>query len=88
MQGTASVTLSRGVARIAVPTAALGALPPVLGGSPDVGGVRLTRVWEVLPAERWLDLAPSVALDALSRRVRDAFDQDRVRNRGLMGSEA
>jgi glycolate oxidase subunit GlcD len=88
MQGTASVTLSRGVARIAVPPAALGALPPVLGGTPDVGGVRLTRVWEVLPAERWLDLAPSVALDALSCRVRDAFDPDRLLNRGLMGIEA
>jgi glycolate oxidase FAD binding subunit len=81
----ASVTLSRGVMRCRVPVVALGTLPPALTGAPDVGGARLTRIWERLPATHWSSLAPSVVTESLSRRVREAFDPSGILNPGVLG---
>jgi hypothetical protein len=81
----ASVTLSRGVMRCRVPVDALGTLPPALTGAPDVGGARLTRIWERLPATHWASLAPSVVTESLSRRVREAFDPAGILNPGVLG---
>jgi glycolate oxidase FAD binding subunit len=80
-----SMTLMRGIVRCTLASSALGDLPEVLAGAPDVGGVKLTRVWERLPAPRWLGLAPSVVRDRLSLRVREAFDLARVLNPGILG---
>ena len=86
--GLASATLGRGVIRCAIPVPALGTLPAVLVGAPDVGGVRLTRIWERLPASRWEELAPPLVGDDLSSRLRAAFDPARLLNRGIMGDRA
>jgi glycolate oxidase FAD binding subunit len=82
----AHATVSRGVVRVILPgdtgfglprpTAAAGAAPP-------------TVVVERLPARLWptlgLQLAPGRARDALSRRVRAAFDPASILNPGVLG---
>ena len=84
----ASVTLFRGVMRCSVPVGALGTLPPALTGAPDVGGARLTRIWERLPSTLWSGLAPSAVTETLSRRVREAFDPSGILNPGVLGELA
>ncbi|MGH7694663.1 MAG: hypothetical protein ACRENH_06765, partial [Gemmatimonadaceae bacterium] len=44
-----------------------------------------TRVFEVLPATLWREVAPSAVSDPLSQRVRAAFDPDRRLNPGILG---
>jgi hypothetical protein len=84
----ASATLSRGLLRCVIPSDALPNAPAALLGAPDVGGVRLSRIWQRLPAHRWSEIAPSVVRDRLSLRVREAFDPAMVLNRGIMGELA
>jgi FAD/FMN-containing dehydrogenase len=50
-----------------------------------VTGGRVTTVGERLPASVWPILCPSAVDDRLSRGVREAFDPDRLLNRGILG---
>ncbi len=77
-------TVSRGVVRCIVPRHALGNL---LSRDRQYHGTRLTRIWERLPGEIWKELAGPAPSDRLTRRTRDAFDPDRVLNRGILGEE-
>jgi len=61
-------------------------------GSPTEGALELlrsagrdTRIFERLPAALWPTLAPSRAVDRLSRGVRAAFDPHRLLNPGILG---
>jgi FAD/FMN-containing dehydrogenase len=45
-------------------------------------------VVERLPATLWPALVPAAASDALSVRLRDAFDPDRLLNPGILGELA
>ena len=47
-----------------------------------------TVIFERLPADLWSELAPSPAVDRLSRSVRDRFDPARVLNPGVLGEDA
>jgi glycolate oxidase FAD binding subunit len=77
--GSAHATVSRGVVRAWLP------------GNADIGGVLASldpddsRIFERLPAAVWPTLAPTRVDDPLARRVRDAFDPDRILNRGILG---
>ncbi|HEX2716784.1 MAG TPA: FAD-linked oxidase C-terminal domain-containing protein [Gemmatimonadaceae bacterium] len=78
-------TLSRGVVRCILPPHALGR--GFVARDREYHGTRLTRIWERLPAARWRELAGPGPSDRLTRRTRDAFDPDRVLNRGILGEE-
>jgi FAD/FMN-containing dehydrogenase len=45
------------------------------------------RIFERLPDELWPVLAPTAVADRLSRRVKAAFDPERVLNPGVLGDE-
>lgn len=74
-------TLDRGVVRVVLPSAAESLIAERLRQLPHGS----TCVFEVLPANLWAQLSPSAASDALSTRIRNAFDPDRVLNRGILG---
>jgi glycolate oxidase FAD binding subunit len=95
--GVAHATLQRGVIRCFVPCA-IGAAP-VPGSSADeenarlrgiIGSLRIdaTCIGERLPPALWPSLLPAAAADALSLRVRAAFDPDRLLNPGILGEPA
>jgi hypothetical protein len=44
-----------------------------------------TCIGEVLPPPLWSQLAPSAVSDAVSTRIRAAFDPQRHLNRGILG---
>ncbi|MGH7710234.1 MAG: FAD-binding oxidoreductase, partial [Gemmatimonadaceae bacterium] len=75
-------TLERGVARIVLPTIAEEEL---LARLSQPAPVTCKHVYEVLPAHLWSRLAPSSSADALSRRIRLAFDPEQRLNPGIMG---
>jgi glycolate oxidase FAD binding subunit len=87
--GVAHATLERGIVRCFLP----------VHGSDDEEHARLrgiigslqhlaTSVVERLPATLWPALVPAAASDALSVRLRDAFDPDRLLNPGILGELA
>ena len=78
-------TLSRGVIRCILPPEALGVLTALLTRARQHFAAPRTWIWEKLPATRWDELAPSATDDRLSRRVRDAFDPERILNPGILG---
>ncbi|HJU76206.1 MAG TPA: FAD-binding protein [Gemmatimonadaceae bacterium] len=75
-------TLDRGVARVVFPDIAEHELEARLS---EPGTAPCTRVFEALPAALWSRVAPSHVNDALSQRVRNAFDPDRRLNPGILG---
>lgn len=81
--GEAHGSLERGIVRCWLPAADIGELEAALAGI----GVSCTRIFERLPAAAWPRLAPAVAADRLGRALRDAFDPQRILNRGLFGEE-
>ncbi|MEW5917055.1 MAG: FAD-binding oxidoreductase [Gemmatimonadota bacterium] len=74
-------TVDRGVVRIVFPHLPEKELTERLQRTSTAS----TRVVEVLPATLWPRLAPSSARDALSTRIRAAFDPERRLNRGILG---
>ncbi len=78
-------TPSRGIVRCIVPHDASGSLRRAVGRARRHPSAALTWVWERLPAEQWSELAPSPVMTHLGRRTRDAFDPDRILNRGIFG---
>jgi glycolate oxidase FAD binding subunit len=63
---------------------------PRSDGSPGQAGegpLRLTTIFEKLPAPEWDSLARSPARDPLSRRAKRAFDPGGVLNPGILGEE-
>ncbi len=73
-------TLDRGIARVVLPRVADADLVALLHHASEC-----TRVFEVLPAALWREVAPSAASDPLSQRVRAAFDPERRLNPGILG---
>jgi len=73
-------TLDRGITRVVLPRVTDADLVARLHPAPEC-----TRVFEVLPAALWREVAPSAASDPLSQRVRAAFDPDRRLNPGILG---
>ncbi len=73
-------TLERGIARVVLPQ---------IGDADLLSRLRqpseCARVFEVLPASLWPEVAPSAASDPLSQRVRAAFDPERRLNPGILG---
>ncbi|HEY7566042.1 MAG TPA: FAD-binding oxidoreductase [Gemmatimonadaceae bacterium] len=73
-------TLERGIARVVLPH---------IGDTDLLGRLRqpseCARVFEVLPAALWREVAPSAVSDPLSQRVRAAFDPERRLNPGILG---
>jgi glycolate oxidase FAD binding subunit len=73
-------TLERGMARVILPH---------IGDADLLSRLRqpgeCTRVFEVLPAALWREVAPSAVSDPLSQRVRAAFDPERRLNPGILG---
>ena len=78
-------TLSRGVIRCILPPDALGVLTALVARTREHFASPRTWVWEKLPPEEWSALAPPPLGDRLARRVRDAFDPQRVLNPGILG---
>lgn len=74
-------TVGRGVVRCIMPVTDAGALQRAIAAVP----APVTRIFERLPADAWPLLAPAAARDRLSRRVRDAFDPERLLNPGILG---
>jgi glycolate oxidase FAD binding subunit len=74
-------TIDRGVVRVVIPRAAesdiLERVRQVKRGTTCIG--------EVLPPPLWSQLAPSAVSDAVSTRIRAAFDPQRHLNRGILG---
>ena len=75
-----TATLSRGVLRCVLPSDARDAARPLARCDASV-------IFERLPADLWSELAPSAAMDRLSRSVRDRFDPARVLNPGVLGED-
>ncbi len=73
-------TLDRGVARVVLPRISDVELMTRLRQPTECA-----RVFEVLPATSWQELAPSAVSDPLSQRVRAAFDPERRLNPGILG---
>ena len=73
-------TLERGIARVVLPHIGDADLLSRLRQPSDCA-----RVFEVLPAALWREVAPSAASDPLSQRVRAAFDPERRLNPGILG---
>jgi glycolate oxidase FAD binding subunit len=73
-------TLERGMARVILPH---------IGDADLLSRLRqrgeCTRVFEILPAALWQEVAPSAVSDPLSQRVRAAFDPERRLNPGILG---
>ena len=78
--GFAHATVARGVVRCVLGAGEAGALDRLLAALPS----EVTCIPERLPAAAWARFAPTSG-DRLSRGVRDAFDPDRLLNRGLVG---
>jgi glycolate oxidase FAD binding subunit len=74
-------TPARGVVRCMVPRGAAEQLVRLAHDDPTV-----QRVFERLPANSWTDV-PQPANDALSLRVREAFDPARLMNPGILASQ-
>ncbi|MCU0650068.1 MAG: FAD-binding protein [Gemmatimonadaceae bacterium] len=75
--------LDRGVIRLAIDRASDEALTTLIARlAPPGGAVR----WESLPASCW-PFVRSAVDDALSKRVRAAFDPARILNRGVLGEQ-
>lgn len=72
-------TLARGIVRCIVPAHAARDLLTV-----ELQHAGIARIFERLPADAWA-AAPFPANDALSRRVRDAFDPAHILNPGILG---
>jgi FAD/FMN-containing dehydrogenase len=87
--GFAHATPRRGVVRCVVPLheATADDLARLRG---VIGALRVdgTMIAERLPAPLWASLVAPAATDALSRRVRAAFDPDRILNPGILGEPA
>lgn len=73
-------TLDRGIARVVLPHIADADLLSRLRQPSEC-----SRVFEVLPASLWREVAPSAVSDPLSQRVRAAFDPERRLNPGILG---
>lgn len=86
--GFAHATLRRGVVRCVVPLDSGDDDQARLRGV--IGALRVdgTCIIERLPAAMWPSLVPPAADDALSRRLRDAFDPARILNPGILGDGA
>jgi len=77
-------------------TPSLGIIRCVLSGDTELSAIQRlinisanpTVIFERLPNDAWNSLAPSVVADALSRRVKNAFDPFRILNPGIMGPVA
>ena len=81
--GVMHASVGRGIVRcISTPDA--GAATRAFGAS-AFGG---TTIFERLPAELWPQLAPSLATDEISRRIRAAFDPHTMLNPGILGGVA
>jgi glycolate oxidase FAD binding subunit len=96
--GYRHATLERGVVRCVLTTPNTETLRKALqhtraprsDGSPGQAGeapLRLTTIFERLPASEWDALARSPARDPLSRRAKQAFDPAGVLNPGILGEE-
>jgi hypothetical protein len=74
-------SVDRGVVRCIVPGRWQSELASALATRPS-GGI----IFEKLPSPLWPILAPAEGMsDRLSARVRDAFDPQRILNRGILG---
>ena len=80
--GFVHASLSRGVARIALPGDAANHVETLRAELDRFDG---TVIFERLPAAQWTGFARPTALDPLSRAVKDAFDPDNVLNPGILG---
>lgn len=80
------VTPHRGGIRAVFPTAESTPEAPMAGivRALQGGNRAFTVLWERLPTECWPLVAPA-AVDLISQRIRDAFDPQRVLNRGIFG---
>ena len=74
----------RGVVRCVVPGAMAAAALPSAIDLADARAFAGTRIAEVLPTASWAAI-PGAAQDALSRRIRRAFDPHLILNRGILG---
>jgi len=74
-------TPGRGVVRCAVPAASAHLLPAM-----RADGNQLTWIFERLPEDVWRGV-PGTADDALSQRVRAAFDPAMLLNPGILGHQ-
>jgi glycolate oxidase FAD binding subunit len=79
--GTVRASVGRGVVRCVLPAAAPEVVAHAFGASTFTG----TRIFERLPASLWPVLAPGPTATLLAWRTRDAFDPDRILNRGILG---
>ena len=77
---TLSASLGRGILRCVLPADARDAARQLARCDASV-------IFERLPADLWSELAPSAAMDRLSRGVRDRFDPARVLNPGVLGED-
>jgi len=77
----------RGVLRLVAPAHRTNGIngEQELGLSP---GERLAEgvTYEVLPAEIWKEIAPTVVADGLSQRIKHAYDPRNILNPGILGS--
>lgn len=85
--GLVHATLQRGVVRCMIPFDEAGGADEHARLRSVIGLLRLddTCIVERLPAALWPSLVRPTAADALSVRVRDAFDPGRVLNPGILG---
>jgi glycolate oxidase FAD binding subunit len=84
--GVAHATVQRGIVRCILPVGGAeeeetARLRGIIGALQHLG----TAVVERLPASLWASLVPSSAGDALSARVRGAFDPRHILNPGILG---
>ena len=84
--GLAHATVQRGIVRCILPVGGANEeetarLRGIVGALQHLG----TAVVEHLPAPLWASLVPSAAADALSARVRGAFDPRHILNPGILG---
>jgi glycolate oxidase FAD binding subunit len=87
--GVAHATLQRGVIRCVLPVHGAdeeenARLRGIIGALQHLA----SSVVERLPSPLWAALVPPAASDALSVRVRTAFDPDRILNPGILGESA
>ena len=75
-----TASLGRGVLRCVLPADAREAARQLARCDASV-------IFERLPADLWDELAPSAAMDRLSRSVRERFDPARVLNPGVLGED-
>jgi FAD/FMN-containing dehydrogenase len=73
---------ARGIVRLILPSSDAATSHLRAGLS---GGATAKRIGERLPADLWPLLAPRPTADALSARIKQAFDPDSVLNPGILG---